>query len=302
MVGATHTVAAQARAPNTLRGIALVLGAVLLFACMDVTTKHLAARYPVPLVVAVRYLGNLLLLMGVMAPRHGWALVKTERTGLVILRALFLGLASLCAGLALQRMPVAETTAIIFLSPIGVLLAAGPLLGERAGPAGWVSAAVSFAGVLMIARPGGGLDGVGVLFALATAATTIGYVLLSRSLARTESTMAMLFWVALTGAALFGAMLPWFWRGPAPGVLDSGLFLGIGALALAGHALFTAAFREAPASLLAPFNYVHLAWAGLLGWLVFGHVPDAYALAGIALIAASGAAIALKTHWDRGRG
>ena len=63
-----------------------------------------------------------------------------------------------------------------------------------------------------------------------------------------------------------------------------------------GHFLFTAAFRYAPASLLAPLNYLQLLWAGLLGWLVFGHVPDVLSLLGMAIVAGSGVLVALKTR------
>ena len=71
------------------------------------------------------------------------------------------------------------------------------------------------------------------------------------------------------------------------------MMLLLGALATLGHFLFTAAYREAPASLLAPVGYLHLVWAGGLGLLIFGHVPDGWGLAGMALVCASGVAVAL---------
>jgi drug/metabolite transporter (DMT)-like permease len=292
---------ARPHVPSALRGVLLIMAAVLVFACMDAVTKHLAMRYNAPLVVAVRYIVNLLLLIAIMAPRHGMELVKTKRTGMMVFRAVLLALCSLCAGLALQRMPVAETLAIVYLAPFGVMLLAGPLLGERVGLAGWLAAGAGFAGVLLIIRPGAGLDGLGVVFASLTAFMTVGYYLLSRVLAATESTLAMLFYSAVAGTVLLGATLPWHWYGPAPGTLDVILFLSIGGLALLGHALFTAAYREAPASFLSPVNYMHLVWVGLLGWLVFGHVPDALSLLGIAVIALSGAAIAIKSHTSKSK-
>jgi len=292
-------------ASSALRGIVLMLSAVFVFAGMDATGKHLFALYPVPVVAAARYLGNLLVLTALMAPRHGWALVKTQRTGLVWVRALSLAAATLLMGWALQRMPLPETVAIIFLAPFGVLLLAGPVLGETVGVAGWLAAAAGFAGVLLIVRPGGGLDVLGVAFAFAAAAVSVAYNMLSRVLARTETTMALLFHTALAGTVVFGAMLPWtlptVLSGPAPLPFDTLLLCGIGAAALLGHALFTSAFRAAPASLLAPVNYMHLVWAGAFGWLAFGHVPEALSLLGIAIIAAAGAGIALKTHLGRGR-
>jgi drug/metabolite transporter (DMT)-like permease len=124
------------------------------------------------------------------------------------------------------------------------------------------------------------------------------YFLLSRSLAATETTEAMLFYVAAIGAAAFGAMLPWNLSGPAFSALDTSLLFGLGVIALTGHYLFTAAYRHAPASLLSPVNYMQLVWAGGIGWIVFGHVPDPLSAFGIALVAAAGSGIALWTHFS----
>jgi drug/metabolite transporter (DMT)-like permease len=289
----SSALAARPQTVNPLRGVLLVLAAVFIFACMDSTTKHLATLWNVPLVVAVRYIGNLIVLTAVYAPRHGTAIYKTNRTGLVMLRALCLATASLFAGLALTRMPVAETVSIIFTAPFVVMILAIPLLGEKVAAPGWIAAIAGFCGVLLVVRPGSGLDGLGVLYALACASVTVGYYLLSRLLAKTESTMAMLFHTALIGTVLFCAYLPWSFYGPAPGALDFALFIAIGVMAAGGHFLFTAAFRQAPASFLAPVNYFHLLWAALLGWLIFDHVPTPLSLAGMALIGISGAATAV---------
>ncbi|HEX9964076.1 MAG TPA: DMT family transporter [Allosphingosinicella sp.] len=277
-----------------LRGALLLLAGLLLFACMDSTTKYLAERYDVPLIVAVRYAVNFLLMILLLAPVHGRRLVETRRTGLALLRALCLASASLLVGLALQRLPVAETTAITFLAPMLVVLIAGPALGERIGRVGWAAALGGFAGVLLVVRPGTGLDSMGAAFALAAVGANVGYQLLSRLLASTERTLALLFYTALVGAIGFGLAAPFFWGGPAPDALTTLLFLSLGLYGGLGHFLFTAAYRHAPASMLAPMTYSQLVWAGLLGWLVFRHVPDAVSAAGMAVIAASGLATALK--------
>jgi drug/metabolite transporter (DMT)-like permease len=77
------------------------------------------------------------------------------------------------------------------------------------------------------------------------------------------------------------------------------VFACMGLASLLGHTLFTAAYGQAPASLLAPFNYFHIAWAVIIGWLVFRHIPGSLALSGMALIAISGAAIAIHSHFAR---
>ncbi|MGB8818606.1 MAG: DMT family transporter, partial [Rhizobiaceae bacterium] len=243
-------------AQNHLLGVILIACAVAVFACVDAMTKYLATGWNVPLVVAVRYIVNVLALAAIFAPSHGMALTKTNRTSLVMVRALCLSAASLFAGLALTRMPVAETLSIIFLSPFLVMILAIPLLGEKVTVAGWLAALAGFCGVLLVARPGSGLDSLGVFYALACATVTVGYYLLSRLLAKTESTMALLFHTALVGAVLFGLYLPWSLHGAGPTGFDLMLFVAIGLAATLGHYLFTAAFRVAPASILAPVNYL----------------------------------------------
>jgi drug/metabolite transporter (DMT)-like permease len=182
---------------------------------------------------------------------------------------------------------------IVFLAPMLVVLVAGPVLGEKVAAASVLAAVAGFAGVLLIVRPGGGLDLFGVIFVLTAVATSVVYYLLSRVLARTESTLTMLFYTALVGAVCFGATLPWSWSGPAPDLPTMAMFLSQGVAAGMGHYLFTAAHREATASLLAPVGYMQLLWVGLLSWVVFGHVPDTLTIAGMGLVTCAGVSIAV---------
>lgn len=282
--------------PHPFRGVLYLVVALLLFACLDVTIKHLASRYPVPLVVAVRYIVHFSLMTAVLAPHAGMKLVQTQRTGLVLIRAACLLVVSLFMTLALQRMPVAEATSIQFLAPMLVVLLARPVLGEKIGFARWASVIAGFGGVLLIARPGGQVDPIGLGFVMCSVTAGAAYQLLSRVLIRTESPIAMLFHSALMGSLCFGALLPWYWSGVSPSWAEIAMFLSLGFTGGLGHLLFTMAYREAPASVLAPVNYLQLLWAGLLGWLVFAQVPDQLGLLGMAIVAASGVFIALHSR------
>jgi drug/metabolite transporter (DMT)-like permease len=287
-----------------LKGILLVVLATLVFAMADVLTKHLASLYAIALVVAGRYLVNLGLLAAFLGPAQGKRLWRTNRTVLVVGRGLALAAASLTMGLALRLMPVGETVAIIYIAPFLVLALSQPLLGEKAARADWIGAAFGFAGVLMIVRPGSGLDPLGVALALVNAGCATAYHLLTRILTRTETNSALMFHTALTGAVVFCALLAWSGSsgsgiGTLPGPIDIALIAALGLLATLGHYLFTAAYREAPATQLAPINYLHLVWAGLFGWLFFAHVPDLVTLAGMALVAGAGAAVALRARPKR---
>lgn len=282
---------------NLLKGFLLAAAGLFLFACMDSTTKYLTTHYNVPFVVAMRYIVHFLLMVMILAPRHSAQLIHTQRTGLVITRALVLSIASLCMGMALHRMPLAETTAINFLAPTLVALLAGSILGEKIGGWGWAAIVTGFIGVLLIARPGGGLDAVGIMFALGAAAANAGYQLLSRLLASTEKAITLLFYTALIGTIMYGIALPWFWEKEAPSSLQVVLLLSMGASGGLGHYLFTLAYRHAPASVLAPTTYLQLLWAGLLGWIIFGTIPDNMSLIGMAVVAISGLIIAFKARF-----
>jgi len=282
-----------------LLGVLLAIAATLLFATNDATNKYLIATYDVPLTAAIRYIVHTLLMLAIIAPTRGREMVTTRRTGLVVLRSVCLVVATLFAGLALQRMPIAETVSIIYLSPILVVVLARPVLGEQIGLLGWLAALGGFVGVVLIARPGGGLDPAGVIFALCNVGVTVTYYLLSRILARSERTLALLFYSALVGATCFGLTMPWFWFGTVPSPFEIGLFISLGVTAGLGHFCFTAANRYAEASLLAPMGYMHLLWAGLLGWLVFGQLPDGLGLVGMAVIALAGVAAALRSRFRR---
>lgn len=288
-------------AGRPLVGVAIVALAVLAFALADVTTKHLTMRHPVAVVVAVRYLVSLALLLAFLWPRQGARLWRTERTGLVILRGLVLAMASLTLGHALRLMPVGETVSILYLSPFAVMLLSMPILGERVSLAGWLGAMLGFIGVLLILRPGGGLDPVGVVFAVVNAGLATAYHLMTRVLTRTETTMAMLFHVTLVGAVVFTLMALGSLEslGTTFGAVDFGLMALLGVFATLGHFLFTAAYREAPASMLAPVTYLHIFWATGLSWLVFGHFPGVVSLIGMALVAFAGAGAALHARYAK---
>lgn len=284
---------------NAFKGFLLAALGLFLFACMDSTTKYLTTHYNVPFVVAMRYLVHFFLMVMILAPRHSAQLIKTQRTGLVVARAVVLTIASLCMGMALQRMPLAETTAINYLAPTLVALLAGSMLGEHIGRLGWAAIVTGFIGVLLIARPGGGLDAIGIMFALGAAAANATYQLLSRLLASTEKAITLLFYTALIGSIVFGIALPWFWEDELPSKLELILLLSMGVSGGLGHYLFTLAYRHAPASILAPLTYIQLLWAGLLGWIIFGTIPDSLSLLGMTVVAGSGLLIAFKSRFTR---
>lgn len=280
-------------AQHPLRGILLFMLALMLFALLDATSKHLTATFAVPLLVWARYALHFVIMLVFVAPSMRLQLVRTDNLALQVVRALALVGTTGFAMMAFRSMPLAEATAVLFLSPLLVTLLAGPFLGERIGAGRWAAVVVGFAGVILIARPGGALTLAGVLWALAGAACYAAYQLLTRRLSHAEHPLTLLFYTALVGTAVMSLALPWFWFDFTPSPLQWLQIASLGFYGGVGHFILIRAFRLAPASTLTPFGYTQLIWAGLLGWLVFGHIPDALSAAGMVVIAASGLWLAL---------
>ncbi len=278
---------------HPVRGILLMTAAVLCFALLDATAKHLSQTFPVPMLVWARYTLHCLLMLAFLAPSMRWKLITTRHPVKQVVRALLLVGVTGFAMAAFRRLPLAETTALLFITPLIVALLAGPFLGERLRPLHWSISIIGFGGALLIARPGGAFDLAGIVLVLAAAACYSVYQIQTRQLSPTESTLTMLFYTALIGTVSMTLGAPFYWGGPLPGLTDGLLIASLGLYGGTGHYLLIKAFRYAPATTLSPFLYVQLIWATLLGWLAYDHWPDATTLAGMAIIAASSIALAL---------
>lgn len=280
-------------ARRRLRGIALLLLAMLAFATFDATAKFLSTRYPVPMLVWVRYTLPCLLLAVWFGPRQGRRLIATGHPGLQILRGFLLLVVTAAGMTAVRTIPLAEATALLFISPLLVTLLAGPLLGERVPRIVWLATALGFVGVLLIARPGASFDPLGLALMLAAAVSFAGYQLLTRRLASSDRSLVTLFYTMSVGAVAMSTGLPLFWTAVTPTPLHLLLIGSLGLWGMLGHFLLIRAFTHAPASILSPFLYFQLVWASLLGWLVFAQLPDGLTALGIAAIASAGIWLAL---------
>lgn len=277
-------------------GILLFVSALFLFAVLDTTSKYLTAFFSVPLLVWARYTVHLLLMLVFIVPGTGREIVVTDKPGLLILRGFTLLLASIFLQLALRSLPIAETSAIFFTSPLIVALLAGPLLGEKVGIRHWLATLGGFAGVLLIARPGGAIGGTGLIYAVCAAMSFASYQILTRKLSATEPVMRQLFYTALVGSIAMLPVVPFFWTGTIPTLTQAFLIVSLGLTAGTGHFLLTRAFRETPASTLSPMLYLQLVWVALLGWIVFDQYPDALSAIGILFIVLSGLSLVLYAN------
>lgn len=284
-----------------LRGVVLMLAALLCFALLDATSKHLSQTFNVPLLVWARYAVHLLLMTVILGPSQGIRLVATRRPAAQVMRALLLVAVTGFAMAAFRVMPLAETTALIFITPLIVALLAGPFLGERVGPARWTAALAGFAGMLLIARPGSSLVAEGIVYTTIAAVCYAFYQIQTRKMAATERPVTMVYYTALAGTGAMSLALPWIWQGPAPTPVETVMICSLALYGGTGHFLLTHAFRLAPASTLAPLLYAQLLWAGLLGWLVYDQWPDGIAILGMMVIVGSGIAVAVAERAGRMR-
>ena len=282
----------KAASGHRLAGIALVLCSVISFAALDTTTKWVSASMPLLMVLFLRYLVQSVIATVTLLPTRGLALLCTRHPRFHLARGLLLILSSGLAFLSLSLMPVGEFTAVVMVTPLLVTLMAARLLREKVRPLQWLFVAGGFLGTLLVVRPGGESFSWVLLIPLALVLVNTAFQLLTSRMAQTEDPLTLQFYTAWVGAAVSGLPVFWFWQQPADWhVWAAILFMGVASSL--GHLLLIWSFRKAPASSLMPFMYAQIAFGMLGGWLLFNHRPDAFAVGGMLLIAASGVAAAL---------
>ncbi|MEN9781084.1 MAG: hypothetical protein RL014_2232 [Pseudomonadota bacterium] len=269
-------------------GIAMMVAAMACLSTQDALAKLLMAVLAPVLIIWARYALQFALAAMGTARRGDRSLWRSRRPGLQLLRAALVIGGSICGYAALMRMPVAEFTAIYCLVPTLVMLLARFSLHEPVRPLGWVCVAGGLAGALLIVRPGGQVDSIGALIALAGVACYTGFQTLTGVLARHDAPQTTHLYTSALGALVFSVLVPWFW----PAEISTGNLALLGAVALAGtygQYFMVMAFSRAPVAVVSPYLYSAIAFSALAGWALFGHVPDAVSLAGMALIAGFGA-------------
>ncbi|AFN79463.1 hypothetical protein PSJM300_17040 [Stutzerimonas stutzeri DSM 10701] len=274
---------------QSLYGVLLILLSGMLLASHDGLSKYLTQLYPVFLVVWARYLAQVVLMLGMFAPRMGRRVFHTLRPWPQLLRGLSLVSVSIMFISGLRYIPLAEATAVIFLTPLMVTVASA-LLGERVSHSQWLAVGVGLLGVMIIVRPGGALFTPAVLLPFGAAISFTVYQLLTRRLSGTDHPVTSNFLSSLVGFLVMSVLVTFNWR--TPSVHDAVLMASLGLMAMSGHLVLTQAFRYASAASLAPFTYGQIVFAGIVGFIAFGHIPDVEAIAGMTVIIASGLCMA----------
>lgn len=267
------------------RGALFMLAAACFFAANSALIKTLltGGLHPLQITFVRLAVGTLAILPFVW--RAGLSSLKTRHPGNHALRALAGGGAMVCGIAALEKLPLADYTALTFSQPLFAVILAILVLGETVGWRRWGATLTGFLGVVIMVRPGSGAVEVEALLAVAMAFGIAVAVILAKRLPAEESQVTMLFYFSVTTSVVFAAPALAVWRDPSlPEALGLVAF-GLGGLLT--QALMIAAFRTGEASVVAPFDYCKLIVAGILGFALFGEVPDRWTFAGAAVIVAA---------------
>jgi len=263
-----------------------MLAGIAGFAVMDAIIKWLTADYPVPQVVALRSWFGLPLLCLFALYEGGLKALRTRRPMVHIGRYLLVLALSFSFFWALSQMKLVDAIAITFAARIFITALSVPLLKESVGLHRWMAISVGFCGVLIMLRPGMGVFQWAALVVLGSVVVYALLMITTRAYKSTESTAALMLYPQL-GMSLTGVIFaPFFWV--TPGSADLGLFALAGLFGSVGVMCLTHAFRLGPAAVVSPFEYSALIWATLLGFLLWGELPDAFTLIGAGIVTSSG--------------
>jgi drug/metabolite transporter (DMT)-like permease len=278
--------AKPARREHVPLGILYMVSATIVFAVSSAVSKWLVASYPVGEVLFTRTSVALLTCALFILPQTGLAVFRTRRFGHHVLRSVSQGCSQTFLLIAFSLMPLAGATAINFSSPLFATLASALLLKETVGLARWLALLVGFGGVLIVTEPGAGAFQVGALFALANAVLYGSVTAGVRGMTTTESAQTLTLYQLALLTGFFALLLPLGWTSPTP--VDAAWIVFNGVSNAVGQYWWTRALHLAPASAVAPFNYLSLIWASILGFAIWGDVPTVSLVVGSAVVVASG--------------
>lgn len=282
-------VTAQSTADLPRLGIVMMLGAWFLFALVDTGAKWLAVAGISAFQLAfMRYFGHFLISIGMIA-KGGLTADRftTDHPWQIISRSLLLISATLSNFYALQFLPLTVVSAIIFSSPVIVCFLSVTLLKEHVGPWRWGAILLGFVGVLIVVRPFGTAFHPAMLMIIYNATALAVYSIMTRQLAGIVAVETMQFYMGLIGSALLFPFAAWTWTQP-DSILGVGVLISLGILGWAGHQLLTNAHRFGTANQLMPFTYSFLIYTAILGFALFGTVPDLGTVLGAVVIMGAG--------------
>lgn len=303
----------QTTSPDTDRpfiGIALLVGFCVTVPFGDALIKLIGETMPLIMVLLARFIGQVIFVLPILFVRRdllrGIRHQSAKAFWLIAFRGLIniLGVAGMYFGL--KYMPLAETVAISFVFPLLILLMGKFLLGEQVGPYRLTAVFVGFIGTLMIVQPNFAAVGWAALWPLATAFSFASFALVSRLVSKELDPVVMQVQAGLV--ALIPLILATlFLNGEGwkefdlviPNQNEALMLVLMAAVFAYSIQMVTTAFKFAPASMLAPLQYLELPCSTLIGWLIFSHLPNGLAALGICITIATGLYIIHREHKAR---
>jgi drug/metabolite transporter (DMT)-like permease len=280
-----------------LAGILFMCGAGLLFPIMSGFAKFLGeSGYSSLQVSWARAFGHIVFMLAFFVPRFGLRMLKTRRPFIQFLRSLMLFSSNATNFFAITFIPLAKTASISLMAPLLVVPLARLILGERTTLARMMALVTGFVGVLIIIRPGTELFHWASLFAIASALGYAVYQVLTRRIAGIDPPETSAIYSSVVGAFGMFLVLPFIWRTPES-LRDILYFCSLGVIGAVGHYLVAQALTNAPANIIAPFQYMQLIGSVAVGYFFFGDFPDVLTWVGAAIIVASG----LYIGWSQTR-
>ncbi|MGD9743158.1 MAG: DMT family transporter [Dongiaceae bacterium] len=277
-----------------LKGLLLLLGAMAILPVMDAMAKHLSGTFPLLQITWARFFFHFLLLVPVVLIRHRLADLWPQRPLLQILRGGLLLASTFCFFGGVSNMPLADTLAIFFISPLIVTLLAPKLLGEQVGMRRKIAVLIGFIGAMVIIRPGLTVFQPAALFPIASGLIYALYTITTRKLAGTAPPFVTAAFTALLGAIVTSAIVPFVWVEPTAWAMA--FMVSMGLIAATGHLFIVMAYERAEASLLAPLTYSEMISMVAIGYAIFGDFPDFWTLIGIVILVGSGTYISIREH------
>jgi drug/metabolite transporter (DMT)-like permease len=270
----------------------LMASVALAFASHDAISKSLILALPVIFVAWARYLVHTLIVTGAILRKGEQGAFRSKRPWLHLLRAVVLLADSLTFLFGLTHVPLAESTALVFLAPAFVTILSPLLFGIKADRLQWLSVIVGFVGVLVVINPTGDGFSLWMLFPLGTAFFFAVYQLLTQLAGESDSPSVCSFYVGIFSTALLSLVVPFYWASPS--LSQCLLLLVLGGMGLSAHFLISKAYRFATSSVLAPLGYLQIVFATVYGVLFFGNYPVMTSMFGMALICVSGLLVYAK--------
>lgn len=276
-------------------GLGLMVIAVLISPLIDIFAKLAITTVPSAEITAVRFVLQVIFILPIVILRGTLLDLTWKKTGLHMLRGGLLVVTMLSFITTLKAMEVADAIAIFFVEPIILTILGSIFLRETIGWRRYTACAVGFFGALLVIQPSMQEVGWIALLPIISAFGLAVFLLVTRLVAQNEDPWSMQFHAGIWGAVFCGILLS-IGDGTGSEIFDpvkpdmtAGLYLlGVGVTATISGVLGVYAYRAAPASVLAPLQYLEIVSATIFGWLVFGDLPDALKWLGIAIIIASG--------------